>query len=61
MARTRSISRLLSVSESLKKTSRGASELADLCLGGPGFVTNVVEQEFPFCRTVASPRDTLTI
>lgn len=43
MARTRSISRLLSVSESPKKTSRGASEPADLCLGSPGFVTNVVE------------------
>lgn len=61
MARTRSISRLLRVSESLKKTSRGASEPADFCLGCPGFVTNVVEQEFPFCRKVASPRHTVTV
>ena len=61
MARTRSISRLVRVSESLKKTSRGASEPVDFCLGCLGFVTNVVEQEFPFCRTVASPRDTVTV
>lgn len=54
-------SRLLRVSESLKKTSRGASEPADFCLGCPGFVTNVVEQEFPLCRTVASPRHTVTV
>lgn len=61
MARTRSISRLLRVSEFLKKTSRGASEPADFCLGCLGFLTNVVEQEFPFCRTVASPHNSVTM
>ena len=54
MPRTRSVSRLLSFSESLKKTSRGASEPADFCLGCPGRVTSVVEQEFPFHRAVDS-------